>query len=141
MKSSRPIRTALGASTVLLLAGCGNGGAFDPDASPVGTYALESVDGSELPFTLLDDGTLTVELLSGQFTMHEDGTATTWSSTKSTLSGQRSAYFEADSIASAWTKTNGTIRITSPGEAPLTAMWTGDVLSYVAVGRVFLYER
>jgi hypothetical protein len=47
------------------------------DANPVGTYALVSVDGKQLPCTLQHEGQ-SPTIKSGTFIINADGTAAAW---------------------------------------------------------------
>jgi hypothetical protein len=66
---------------------CG-GDSTSPSATVSGTYTLQNVNGSQLPFTVFDVGTEKYEILTDAVILNEGGTWTESGTDRSTVSGQ-----------------------------------------------------
>src|SRR5512146_3171833 len=76
---------------------CGSDSTTQPTvASLAGTWTLQSVNGSPLPFTVTQTGTDKVELLSDVVTASANGTYTEAVQFRTTLNGQSTTDTESD---------------------------------------------
>lgn len=74
ISSARAARIAIAAATVALLGACGSDSTGPRNTNVAGTYALSTVDGSNLPFTVPNTGDNTEIVQSATITLSSDST-------------------------------------------------------------------
>lgn len=72
--SARATRVAIAAAAVALLGACGSDSTGPHNANVTGTYALSTVDGASLPFTVPNTGDNTVIVQSAAIMLNDDST-------------------------------------------------------------------
>jgi hypothetical protein len=102
------------------------------DISPVGTYALVSIDGNKVPCTLQHEGH-TMAIDSGAFIINPDGTC----SSKMVLSGRDSAI----EVKASYTRQDSKLTMHWQGAGMTTATVEGDSFTMNNEGMVFAYRK
>jgi len=74
--SARALRFAIAAATVAMLAACGSDSTGPRNTNVSGTYALTTVDGSSLPFTIPNTGDNTEIVNNATVTLNSDSSYT-----------------------------------------------------------------
>ena len=109
-------------------------------ATASGVYTLTSVDGSLLPFTVLDLGAYKSQIGSASLKLTPDGKYSFAIGIRIDDSGN--IRFAADSDAGVWTLNDHAIAMTSTlGNLAKTATVSGDMLTMQASTRVFVMKR
>jgi len=140
-----PFRRASGFALVLLLTAsfaCGgdDGGTTGPDDSHVGTFALGSINGQDLPFSLTD-GDATITVTRGTIALNADRTfrdefaytVQQGASTESLTETAQGTYVRDG--------TNITFNATSPAPGSYRMAFSGNTLTQVGQGFTFVYRR
>jgi hypothetical protein len=74
--SARALRVAIAATAVAMLAACGSDSTGPRNTNVSGTYALTTVDGSSLPFTIPNTGDNTEIVENATITLNSDSSYT-----------------------------------------------------------------
>jgi hypothetical protein len=122
---------------------CGN----DPisaNASIAGTWNLKTVNGSSLPFTILQLGTTKTELISDVYTLTASdstkGSFTTTSVVRLTQNGQVTTQTSSD--AGTYTLNGTSVTLVSHGGGPtVTGSWNGNTITATTQGSSFVFGR
>ena len=124
---------------------CGGDSSTGPgDMSAVGSFQLQTVNGSVLPYTAvsLPSPVFKLELLSDLVVIRSDGSYTQTFSTRQTQG--TTVTTDAQAVSGTWTQSNGTVTFTPTGGSPSTlarGIVAGDVLTVTVTGAVFVYRR
>lgn len=124
-----------------VLIGCGSDSSTGPSSATIaGTWNLQSINGTTLPFTLAQTGANKIELTSDIIVVSGTGSFTQTSTLRTTDNGQ----VTTQSVADAGTYTlNGsavTLRWNSDGSIS-TGSWVGNTITATGDGLAFVYKR
>jgi hypothetical protein len=110
------------------------------NASAEGTWDLIRINGSPLPFTVIEiAGSYRYEVISDRFVVHSNGT---WNETftyRETENGTVSTTTESD--AGTWAQSGSTVSVTYSDGTVTTGTISGDRITISAEGFVFIYAR
>jgi hypothetical protein len=93
---------------LVVLAACGSdsstspGGSSSP-GSPVGAYALTTINAKALPASIISDPSYSIEITAGSLSLTSDGRYKSLTTTRETVAGHASLYL--DSVMGTWTQT------------------------------------
>jgi Lipocalin-like domain len=135
------MRKLLVACAALAMLGCG-GDSTGPSASAVGTWNLQTVNGSGLPYTVIfvASPVYRFEILSDEVVVNADGTYTETSSVRETDGTTVTTSTEQDD--GTWTQHGNQIDVTSNADGSVnTAVISGDKLTLAAQGISAVYVR
>jgi hypothetical protein len=135
-----PHRAVLGAFTafvVMAVAACGGDGSTGPGSggtpdTPVGNYALTSVNGKPVPVTMFADTEFTEVIAKASLALTTDGKYQAVVTTNETIAGNVSVY--VDTSAGTWKQgaTASALVLTStddPSMPTVPATWSGKTLT------------
>jgi hypothetical protein len=135
-----PHRAVLGAFTafvVMAVAACGGDSSTGPGSggtpdTPVGSYALTSVNGKPVPVTMFADTEFTEVITKASLALQTDGKYQAIVTTNETIAGNVSVY--VDTSAGTWKQgaTASAITLTSTDDVSMptvVATWSGKTLS------------
>lgn len=131
------------AATVVAAAGCGGDSGTGPAAiSIAGTYALKTVNTASLPFTMPDDGTGKVEILSDSYTLTDGGKYTGVTQVRITLPGGSPTVTNVNSQGT-FTKSGGSVTLTDSVDPTdkVTGTLNGTTLTISVDGFVLVYQQ
>lgn len=133
-------RFALACAAVTLLA-CGGGDSTGPVASAEGTWNLQTVGGTALPYTYFYDASTShrLEVLSDVFVMSAGGTYIETFTTRETLGTQVTT--STDSDAGTWSQSGKAVTVTFSDGSHLTAAINEDQITMSTAAGVLLYAR
>jgi hypothetical protein len=126
------------AAAAVLLVACGSdsGPTGPSNKSPVGSYAISTINSGALPVAIFSDtGGFKLEVMSGTITLSSGGTYSIVTSYRETLPGVSDLY--TDSTGGTWALTSGTSTIvftTSSDSLPDQATWVAGQLTFVEPG-------
>jgi hypothetical protein len=125
----------------LTLASCGQNEVADPGPSTiVGSYSLTTVDGHDLPFTVLDLGGYRTQLVSGMLALRSDGSYSL-AIDRRTIDGGR-VTTATDGDAGRWTLAGDSLALASTqGGIPRTGSVAGDAITLQSSIRRFVLRR
>ena len=133
----RRVMMALG--TISLLA-CGGDSTGPEVASAVGTWNLVTVNGSPLPFIIVQvQPSYKLELLSDRFVVNADGTYSETFSYRETDNGTVTTTTDGDT--GTWTQSNAALTITASDGTVSQAAISGDTITASESGFVSVYHR
>lgn len=133
----RRLFLALGAVSLLA---CGDSTA--PEDSPGGTWALVSVNGDPLPYTVEENSSSRLERLSGQIFIHADGTFDETKISRQTMGGAVTTT-ELD-YDGTWDHYEEFVYFFYSGGATITGTYGGDRITLTESGvhaLVLVFER
>lgn len=133
-------RLVLACAAVALL-GCGGGDSTGPVASAEGSWSLQTVGGTALPYTYAYDAASQhrQEVLSDVFDMNSDGTYVETFTTRDTQG--TTVTTETATDAGTWSQSGRTVTVTFSDGSHLTASINGDQISMNTAAGVLLYAR
>lgn len=137
-------RLVLALASIALL-GCGSDSSTGPTISAQGTWNLQTVDGSPLPYTtfLQSAPVLREEILSDQYVLNMDGTYTEAFTTRETQGTTVTTSDGSDN--GTWTQAGNTVHITSAdpnvGSINGTMNSTGDKVTVNVQGFLLVYVK
>lgn len=111
-----------GVTAVASAAACGDG-ATGP-TSPVGSYALSSVNGLALPATVLSDTGFSVAISEGSLSVQADGRFVVGVTSTWTIEGHPQVFVAADT--GSWTEAGGRLVFTYVDSTTQTGSWQRD---------------
>lgn len=130
-------RVVLALAAMSLLA-CGE--AIGTGASrAVGAWNLITVDGDPPPFTIEESAGYRLEVISDRFVAHSNGSWTDDLTLRETINGIATTTTESD--VGAWAQSGSTVTITASDGTVSTVQISGDTITFVSDGSVFLYAR
>jgi hypothetical protein len=121
-----------------VLAACGSDSSTEP-SSIVGTWTLQTINGSPLPFVVAQSGSDKEEVLSEVVTLSAGGTFTESSTLRLTVSGTVTT--QSFPETGTYTVSGSTLTLRSSDGSTGTATWSGNTLTGSAEGFVFVYKR
>ena len=120
---------------------CGDGSTAP--GSPVGSYALSSVNGKPLPANVFSDTGFTVDISDGVLAVDGDGRFVMAVTSKWTVDGNLTVFASADT--GRWTQAGDTIVLTFSDSATETGTWKGNFITLAdstgVSARTFLFAR
>ena len=135
------MRRLLLACSALVLLGCGSD-STSPSANVVGTWDLQTVNGSTLPFTLQFDAPSNsrLEVVSDQYVVHEGGTYDETFTTRTTI-GTNPPTDSPQTDAGTWTVSGNKVNLFASDGSPLTGTVNGDQITANISGFTLVYVR
>ena len=135
--------TTLALVAAVALAGCSDDGT-GPENRVEGTYALETIDGDELPVTMLATGEFQLEVLAGEVRLMDEGEMRFSITFRESLGDQSGTYTEADS--GTWTRSGDTITFAWDDEEdaefnPTSGIYANGRLTIDMSGFTMVYEK
>ena len=135
------MRNAMAVVAVLgLLTACGSDSSTQPTSNTIaGSWALQTVNGSTLPFTYSQQGANKAEVLSDVATVDAHGAYTQITQVRLTINGQ----VTTQSLSDAGTYTlNGTaLTLKSNDGSSVTASLSGSTFTLVIDGVAYIYKK
>lgn len=119
----------------LALAGCKPEPKATPETNPVGTYALVSVDGKNVPSTVQHEGHA-VAIKSGKFLINPDGTCSSTVVFSVASGGDISREVKAT-----YTRQGPTLTMQWEGAGTTTGTVEGDTFTMNNEGMILLYQK
>lgn len=130
------MRRMLPVGILLTLMACGSDLVINPSTSVAGSYALERVDGTALPYPVIDISTYHIQLVSGSLTLNANNTYAWNLGLRVDDSGRIRT--DAQSDSGTWTMVNSTLSLTSAqGNLPKTATVSGNIMTMQSSTIVF----
>jgi len=139
MKRVLLVLSALGAPG---LAACGGDGGTGPtSASIAGTYVLRTINGADLPYTLVDLVVFKVELIAGSLVLAQGGTYTAQTTTRFIEEGVVVST-ETDEESGKYTVSGQTITLTEDSDGRLlTGTVSGNTITVTDSGLTAVYRK
>jgi hypothetical protein len=131
------LRSLLTLFTVLLLVGCKD--TTGPDAKHVGTYRLDTVNGSKLPAVLVQLGADKLEITEASITLNADNSYTGQVTLRETEGGRTST--ETSRESGTYTRNNNAITLSSDDGETQSASLSGRTLTMTLEGFVLVYKK
>jgi hypothetical protein len=135
------MRKLLLACATLALLGCG-GDSTGPNASAVGTWNLQTINGSALPYTAIfvaGPPVYKLEILSDTFVAAANGTYTEALTSRETDGTQVTTTTDNDN--GTWVQNNAALTITSSDGTVSSAAISGNTITANQQGLVLVYKR
>ena len=128
------------AASVALLA-CGGSDSTGPAASVEGTWDLQTVNGSALPFTVafISSPLYRLEVMGDHVVVSGDGTYSQSTTTRETQGSQVTT--TTDNYAGTWSQHGSQVDITEDDGAQTTATVNGNTLTFNDSGFTAVYVR
>jgi hypothetical protein len=126
--------------SALALAACGSDSSTAPAPTIAGTWTLQTINGSALPFTIAQTATSKIEVLSDVITISGTGSFTQTTSLRSTTSGVATTQSVADAGTYVVNGSAVTLRFNSDGSTG-TGSWSGDTITTTDGGFALVYKR
>lgn len=111
-----------------------------PEGGVLGTWRLRTVDGKELPFTLVEPGVDKLEVTAETITLLASGRVTMVTTFRVTDGGSVSSESVPDAGTYTVSGSTVTFRFDSDGSTP-TAIINGDTMTLGDIGLTFVYLR
>lgn len=129
------------ACAALTLLACGGGDSTGPVASAEGSWSLQTVGGSALPYTYAFDAATShrLEVLSDVFDIRSDGTYTETFTTRETQGTTVTTATATDD--GTWSQNGKTVTVTFSDGSHLTASINQDQITMNTQAGVLLYAR
>ncbi len=126
-----------------LLTACGDDGdaTGTGGTSIFGTYALQTVNGTSLPFVLIQIGNDKIEVTAGSVRLNSDNTYSVSVTFRLTEAGTVTT--ETDTGAGTYTASGSTIQFSDSGdgEGPFTGSISGNTLTIIDEGVAFVFRK
>ena len=120
--------------------GCGSDSTTQPtQASLAGTWSLQTINGSPLPFVTTQTGTSKTEIVSDIVTASATGTYTEVAQTRTTLNGQATLSTQSD--AGTYTVTGNAVVIRSNDGTSVSGTVKGDTFTVAGNGVAFEFKK
>jgi len=142
MRHIQRIQRTLLIGIVFAAAACRGDGPTAPPPSPsvAGSYQLTTVDGQNLPVTVVDLGTYRASVASGTLTLSEDGTYLYTVGYQ--LDDGINIRAQADSDAGTWTLTGGSIALASTQSSfSLSGTVSDNVVRLQSTERLLVFRK
>lgn len=123
---------------LVFLGACGDSGT-GPEDSTSGTYALETVNGNRVPYTILQFGNDKIEVVAGSITINADNTFS-WRVTLRTTEGGR-VTTEEDRYTGTYTRNNNAFSFTDNEGDAYAASVQGGTLTMTVEGLVLVFRK
>jgi len=134
------MRKLLLAVATLAVLGCGSD-STGPIASVAGTWNLQTINGSPMPFTVLFTASplYRLEILGDSFVANANGTYIETASVRET-DGSTVTTSTATDVGT-WVQNNNAIALTASDGTVSSAAISGDIITANESGDVFIYRR
>ena len=134
------MKKALLALAAVALIGCG-GDSTGPGASAEGTWNLQTINGSPLPFTAIfvANPLYKLEILGDQVVIHADGSYSESSTTRETDGSTVTT--STDNSTGTWEQHGSSLTIVDETDAGSSATISGNTITVNQEGLVLLYRR
>jgi hypothetical protein len=135
-------------AAVTWIAACGSDSPTGPGPSnsPVGNYAISTVNGKGLPFTLATDGNFLLQVTTGTIGLTTDGKYSLMTTYKQTIPGNVEQF--VDSSGGTWVLNGTTINLTDGADGSTGQItWTGATsqlsfaIAYNNATNTFVYTK
>ena len=123
----------------LVLAACGSDASTEP-ASVVGTWSLQTVNGSPLPFVAAQSGSDKAEIMGDTIKISAAGSFIESTTIRTTLSGVATIQTLADTGTYKVSGSTLTLSSTADGSSG-TGTWSGNTITATIEGFSFVYKR
>lgn len=136
-------RTAFVATMILAVlsaAGCANDSTSPATQSIAGSWTLQSVNGSSMPFIVAQTGTNKTELLSDVIAISGTGSFTQTTSVRTTTNGVPTTQSVADAGSYTLNGSAITLHFNSDGSTG-TGSWSGNTITTTDGGFALVYKR
>jgi hypothetical protein len=124
---------------------CGNDAISPNNGSVAGTWNLKTVNGSFLPFTIVQLGSTKTELTSDAYTLtasnSTSGSFTTTSTLRLTQNGQVTTQTSSDAGTYTVNGTSVTLVSHTAGGSTVTGSWSGNTITATVTGFAFIFAR
>jgi hypothetical protein len=138
----RSLRITLGTLTVVaslaFAAGCHDSGT-DPNASVGGSYSLRTINGSSLPYLVLQSGTYKYEIVDDAIVLTDAGTWTEIGHDRTTSNGQVSTDVVSD--GGTFTRNGTAITLDSPASGSISGSVSNGTLTLADQGIAAVYVK
>lgn len=124
----------------IALTACGSDSTTGPTASIVGTWHLQSINGTPLPYVIAQTGTNKTELTADVFTVSVGGSFTETTTLRLTVNGQVTTQSGADAGNYTLNGTAVSFRFNSDGSTG-TGAWSGNTVTVAESGFSYIYTR
>ena len=116
-------------------AACGGDSSTGPrtPTTPVGSYAIQTVNGKSLPVAIYADTNYTYEVTSGSLALGADAKYSIVTTFRQTIPGNVSIF--VDSSGGTWQQSGSTVQLTSapPESSKDSATWSNGLLTFLEV--------
>lgn len=141
------VRVASALCAAVLIAACGSESPSGPgstDSSPVGAYAIASVNAEPLPFAMFSDTNYLYEVTSGSLALTADGKYQNVMHFRQTIPGNVSLF--VDSTTGTWVLNGSTITLTDAADSTIdSAAFAAGKLKFTETNGVatdvYVYSR
>jgi hypothetical protein len=134
------MRRCLALFAVALITACGSDASTAPQPTIAGTWTLQTINGSPLPFIVAQTGTNKVELVSDVVVISGTGSFTETSSVRTTTNGVATTQSVADAGSYTLNGTAVTLHFNSDGSTA-TGSWSGNTVTVTDVGLALVFTR
>ncbi|HEX2168143.1 MAG TPA: hypothetical protein VHG09_12995 [Longimicrobiales bacterium] len=135
----RRLMTIMAAAFLMPLIACGDEDPADPTIEASGTYTLRSINGQDLPVTVLQIGADMVEVLDGEIRLNTDHTFSDSTTLRITEGGQVST--DVESLRGTYVQSSTSVTLTPTGGAAYALALSDDVLTQTVGQYVLVYRR
>ena len=140
-------RVAWAFCAAALIAACGGESPSGPgssDTSPVGSFAIATVNAKPLPFTMFSDTNYLYEVTSGSLALTSDGKYQNVMHFRQTIPGNVSLF--VDSTAGTWVLNGSTVTLTDAADSTIdSAVFASGKLTFTesngVATNVYVYSR
>lgn len=135
------LKTALHLLIVPMLIACGDDDGSGPDTATVaGTYTLRTVNGQNLPFTIIQQTGYKLEVLSDEYTLNSNGTFTTVATFRETEG--TTVTTSSDTYSGTWTVSGSNVSLSSAAAGIETAAFSGgNTMTFSGNGVSAVYRK
>lgn len=135
------MRRLLSLAVILAAVACGSDDSTTPTQTSVaGTWTLQTINGSPLPFTVATSPAK-IEWLSSVVNVTSNGTWTSSLQVRTTVNGQASTTTSTDAGTYTLSGNNVAILSSSPGSTAQAGTINGNTLTVSQQGFVFVYTK
>lgn len=133
------MRKLLAGLVLAFAAACGGDGGSGPNSEHTGTYALQTANGSALPFVIEQQGANKAELTGGFLNLNADGTFTTRADFRLTINGAVTTTQAPDN--GTYTRTGNNISFRGSAGDTYSAAYSGNSLTMVDDGLTLVFRK
>jgi hypothetical protein len=135
------LKIALHLLIVTMLIACGDDDPSGPDTATVaGTYTLRTVNGQDLPFTIINQTGYKLEVLSDEYTLNPNGSFTTVATFRETEGTDVTT--SSDTYSGTWQVNGSNVSLTSTVAGIETAAFSGgNTMTFSGNGVSAVYRK
>lgn len=135
------MRRSLASLALVVLVACGDGSTTAPtNDSVAGTWSLQSINGTGLPYIILQTGADKVEIVSDVVVAAASGSFTQTTTVRTTVSGQATTQSQGDGGTWSLNGTAVTFQFTGDGSTG-TGSISGNTMTVAESGFAFVYRK